>query len=189
MPTEDFVFVLAAVVGGGLLLVTVLLDDVVARALSGMHVAHTFRGVSLAPPVLAFLAMFGVGGIVATQLVDLAGWPAALFGIVVGFAGFAVAYLLYGTMHRGQGPRRVSTAELVGHQGSVRVTIPAGQLGKVSIQGGGQVHDVDATSAAEITSGTVVRVVGMSGTAVVVERLTPQPIVMPTPPPPPPAGS
>jgi membrane protein implicated in regulation of membrane protease activity len=189
MPTEDLAFVLAALIGGALLLVTVVLDGRVARTLDGMHVAHTFRGVSLIPAVLAFVAIFGVGGIIGTQLFNLAGWSAALVGIVLGVAGFAIAYALYGTMRRAESPRALSTADLVGHQGAVRVTIPAGQLGKVSVQVGGLARDVDATSATEITSGTVVRAVGMAGAALVVERLTPQPIVMPTPPTPPGAGS
>jgi membrane-bound ClpP family serine protease len=65
------------------------------------------------------------------------------------------------------------------------VSIPPGQVGKVAVRAGDQTHEVGATSTQEITSGTVVKVVGTDGPNVVVERLIPQPIVMPAPPSPP----
>ena len=37
IPIEDLVFVLAALVGGGLLLVTVLVDDVLGGILDALH--------------------------------------------------------------------------------------------------------------------------------------------------------
>ena len=81
IPIEDLVFVIAALVGGGLLLITVLLDDVLGGLLDALHIDFSIGGVSLMPPLLAFVAMFGVGGIFASQVLDLHGAPAATVGV------------------------------------------------------------------------------------------------------------
>ena len=182
IPIEDLVFVLAALVGGGLLLVTVVLDDVLGGILDAFHIDFSIGGISLMPPLLAFIAMFGVGGIFATQVLSLHGGPAALVGVVFGMVGFAVAFLLFRALKRAEGSRPFSVGDLVGHQGSVSVTIPAGRLGTVYIRAEGQTHEISATASEDITSGTAIKVVGTAGMGLVVERLTPQPIVMPTPP-------
>lgn len=184
IPIEDLIFVLAALVGGGLLLVTVLLDDVLGGILDALHIDFSIGGVSLMPPLLAFLAMFGVGGIFATQVLDLHGGPAALVGVGFGVAGFAVAFFLFRALKRAEGAGPYSISDLVGQQGSVSVTIPAGRLGTVYVRAEGQTHEVTATAPEEITSGTAVRIVGTAGMGLVVERLLPQPIAIPTPPPP-----
>jgi membrane protein implicated in regulation of membrane protease activity len=187
IPIEDLIFVLAALVGGGLLLVTVLLDDVLGGLLDAIHVDFSIGGVSLMPPLLAFIAMFGVGGIFASQVLNLHGGPAALVGVAFGVAGFAVAFFLFRALKRAEGSRPYSIGDLVGQQGSVSVTIPAGRLGTVYVRAEGQTHEVTATATEEITSGTAVKIVGTAGMGLVVERLTPQPIAMPTPPPPTPS--
>jgi membrane protein implicated in regulation of membrane protease activity len=187
IPIEDLIFVLAALVGGGLLLVTVLLDDVLGGLLDAIHVDFSIGGVSLMPPLLAFIAMFGVGGIFASQVLNLHGGPAALVGVAFGIAGFAVAFFLFRALKRAEGSRPYSIGDFVGQQGSVSVTIPAGRLGTVYVRAEGQTHEVTATSPEEITSGTAVKIVGTAGMGLVVERLVPQPIAMPTPPPPTPA--
>jgi membrane protein implicated in regulation of membrane protease activity len=185
VPIEDLVFVLAALVGGGLLLVTVVLDDVLGGVLDALHVDFSIGGISLMPPLLAFIAMFGVGGIFASQVLSLHGGQAAVVGVGFGLIGFAVAFLLFRALKRAEGDRPFSISDLVGRQGSVSVTIPAGRLGTVYVRAEGQTHEVSATSAEEITSGTAVKVVATAGMGLVVERLFPQPIAMPTPPAPP----
>jgi membrane protein implicated in regulation of membrane protease activity len=190
IPIEDLVFVLAALVGGGLLLITVVLDDVLGGLLDAFHIDFSIGGISLMPPLLAFIAMFGVGGIFATTVLELHGGPAALVGVVFGLAGFAVAFFLFRALKRAEGARPFSIGDLVGHQGSVSVTIPAGRLGTVYVRAEGQNHEISATAQEDLTSGTAIKVVGTAGMGLVVERLTPQPIAMPTPPqtpPPPPA--
>jgi membrane protein implicated in regulation of membrane protease activity len=184
IPIEDIVFVAAALVGGGLLLVTVVLDDVLGGILDALHVDFSIGGISLMPPLLAFVAMFGVGGIFASQVLDLHGGPAAIVGVGFGLVGFAVAFLLFRALRRAEGARPFSISDLVGQQGSVSVTIPAGRLGTVYVRAEGQTHEVSATAPEEITSGTAVRIVGTAGMGVVVERLLPQPIAQPSPPPP-----
>jgi membrane protein implicated in regulation of membrane protease activity len=185
IPIEDLVFVLAALVGGGLLLVTVLLDDVLGGMLDALNIDFSIGGISLMPPLLAFIAMFGVGGIFATQVLNLHGGPAALVGVVFGVVGFGVAYLLFRALKRAEGSRPFSIGDLVGQQGSVSVTIPAGRLGTVYVRAEGQTHEVSATALEDITSGTAVKIVGTAGMGLVVERMLPQPTAMPAPPAPP----
>jgi membrane protein implicated in regulation of membrane protease activity len=128
--------------------------------------------------------MFGVGGIFATQVLGLHGGQAALVGVGFGVVGFAIAFLLFRTLKRAEGSRPFSVGDFVGQQGSVSVPIPAGRLGTVYVRAEGQTHEVSATALEEITTGTAVKIIGTAGMGLVVERLTPQPIAMPTPPPP-----
>ena len=177
IPIEDLVFVLAALVGGGLLLVTVLLDDILGGILDALHLDFSIGGVSLMPPLLAFIAMFGVGGIFATQVMALHGGQAALVGVAFGVVGYVVAFALFRALRRAEGDRPFSVADLVGRIGSVSVAIPAGRLGTVYVRAEGQNHEISATATDDIPQGTAVKVVGTAGMGLVVERMTPQPIV------------
>ena len=180
IPIEDLVFVLAALVGGGLLLITVLLDDILGGILESLNIDFSLGGVSLMPPLLAFIAMFGVGGIFATQVLSLHGAPAAAVGVGFGLFGFAVAYLLFRALRRAEGAKPYAIGDLVGREGSVSVTIPAGRLGTVYVRAEGQNHELSATAGDDIPSGTPIRVTGTAGMGLVVERLA-APTVAPTP--------
>lgn len=177
IPIEDLVFVIAALVGGGLLLITVLLDDVLGGLLDALHIDFSIGGVSLMPPLLAFIAMFGVGGIFASQVMDLHGAPAAAVGVGFGLVGFAVAYLLFRALKRAEGAKPYSIGDLVGRTGSVSVSIPAGRLGTVYVRAEGQNHEISATASEDIPARAAVKVVATAGMGLVVERMTPQPIV------------
>jgi hypothetical protein len=63
IPIEDLVFVIATLVGAGLLLVTVLIDDILGGILDSFNIGFDIGGVSLMPPLLAFIAMFGVAAL------------------------------------------------------------------------------------------------------------------------------
>jgi len=171
IPIEDLVFVLAALVGGGLLLVTVLLDDVLGGILDALHVDFSIGGVSLMPPLLAFIAMFGVGGIFATQVLDLHGGRAAIVGVAFGAVGYAVAFALFRALRRAEGGRPFGLPDLVGRDGAVSVAIPQGRLGTVYVRAEGQTHEISATAAEDLPAGTPVRVTGVAGMGLVVERL------------------
>ncbi len=177
VPIEDLVFVLAALVGGGLLLVTVVLDDVLGGILDAFHIDFSIGGISLMPPLLAFIAMFGVGGIFATQVLDMHGAPAAAVGVGFGVVGFAVAFLLFRALRRAEGARPFAIGDLVGRTGSVSVAIPAGRLGTVYVRAEGQNHEISASASEDIPAGAAVKVIATAGMGLVVERMTPQPIV------------
>jgi len=174
IPIEDLVFVLAALVGGGLLLLTVVLDDFLGGILDALHVDFSIGGVSLMPPLLAFIAMFGVGGIFATQVLNLHGGPAALVGVVFGGVGYAVAFLLFRALRRAEGGSPFAVSDLVGRDGAVSVEIPAGRLGTVYVRAEGVTHEMSATASEQIPAGTPVRITGVAGMNLVVARLTPE---------------
>ena len=76
----NLVFMLSMIVALVLLLITVVLDDVVGGVLDGLHVGIDVGGVSIAPIALGFVAMFGIGGLFGTTVLDLKSAPAALVG-------------------------------------------------------------------------------------------------------------
>ncbi len=173
IPIEDLVFVLATLVGGGLLLVTVLVDDILGGILDSLHIGFDIGGVSLMPPLLAFIAMFGVGGLFATQVFDIHGGQAAIVGVAFGGVGSGVAYGLFRALRRAEGTRPYSVTDLVGREGSVSVAIPAGRLGTVYVRAEGQTQEIAATASVDVAAGTSVRITGVAGTGLVVEPLTP----------------
>jgi membrane protein implicated in regulation of membrane protease activity len=168
IPVEDLVFVVCTLVGGGLLLISVLIDDILGGVLDALNIGFDIGGVSLMPLALAFVSMFGVGGLFATQVLDVHGGPAAISGTVFGAAGFGVAYLLFSIMRRSEGATPFSTASLVGREAFVGVGIPAGHYGSVLVKAEGQTHEFSATASQDIPAGSVVRITGTAGTGLIV---------------------
>ena len=168
IPVEDLVFVVCTLVGGGLLLITVLVDDILGGILDALSIDFDIGGVSLMPLALAFVSMFGVGGLFATQVLDVHGGQAAIVGTVFGAAGFGVVYFLFSAMRRSEGATPFSTRDLVGRDAYVGVGIPAGKLGSVIVKAEGQTHEFGATASVDIPAGTTVRVTGTAGTGLIV---------------------
>ena len=168
IPLEDLVFVICLLVGGGLLLITVLVDDVLGGIFDALDIS--IGGASLMPLLLSFVSMFGVGGLFATQVLDLHRAAAAAVGVLFGIAGVALAILMFGFMKRSEAPDPFSTADLVGHDAFVAVTIPANRWGSVYIKAEGQNHEYSATSPEEIAVGTPVTVTGTAANGLVVAR-------------------
>lgn len=173
IPVEDFVFVVCTLVGGGLLLVTVLVDDILGGILDALHIGFDIGGVSLMPLLLAFVSMFGVGGLLATQTLDVHGAPAAAIGAAFGAVGFAIAYVLFNVLRRAEGAKPFSTSDLIGREALVAVGIPAGRFGSVHVKAEGQTHEFSATSSVDIPAGSVVRISGAAGTGLIVTPLMP----------------
>ncbi|HET7169105.1 MAG TPA: NfeD family protein [Candidatus Limnocylindrales bacterium] len=167
IPVEDFIFVVCALVGGGLLLVTVLVDDIL-----GAIFDFDVGGVSLMPLLLSFVSMFGVGGLFATQVLDVHGGMAAIWGAGFGVVGLALAYGIFSTLRRAEAPEPFSTRDLIGHEAYVQVGIPAGHYGSVLVKAEGQTHEFSATSTVEIAAGSVARVSGVAGSGLIVEPIT-----------------
>lgn len=168
IPVEDFVFIVCALVGGGLLLVTVLVDDIL-----GAIFDFDVGGVSLMPLLLSFVSMFGVGGLFATQVLDVHGGVAAAWGGGFGVVGLGLAYGIFSTLRRAEAPEPFSTRDLVGADAFVQVGIPAGRYGSVLVKAEGQTHEFSATSTVEVGAGTVARVIGVAGSGLIVEPIAP----------------
>ena len=171
---DDLVFVVCTLVGGGLLLITVLVDDILGGLLDALHLGFDIGGVSLMPLLLGFVSMFGVGGLFATQVLDIHGSQAGLIGFIGGVIGFAIVFLMFNVLRRSEGANPFSTSKLVGRQASVAVGIPAGRFGSVLVKAEGQTHELSATAAVDIAAGSAVTVVGTAGVGLVVEPLAPR---------------
>ncbi len=168
IPVEDFVFIVCTLVGGGLLLITVLVDDILGAVFD-----FDVGGVSLMPLLLSFVSMFGVGGLFATRVLDVHGGPAAAWGGGFGIVGLAIAYFIFSALRRAEAPAPFSTRDLIGHEAYVQVGIPAGRHGSVLIKAEGQTHEFSATAPIDIPAGTIARVTGVGGTGVIVELTSP----------------
>lgn len=168
IPVEDFVFIVCTLVGGGLLLITVLVDDILGAVFD-----FDVGGVSLMPLLLSFVSMFGVGGLFATRVLDVHGGQAAAWGGGFGIVGLAIAYFIFSALRRAEAPAPFSTSDLVGHDAYVQVGIPAGRQGSVLVKAEGQTHEFSATAASDIPAGTVARVTGVGGTGLIVESKAP----------------
>jgi membrane protein implicated in regulation of membrane protease activity len=172
VPVEDLVFILCTIVGGGLLLVTVLVDDVLGGILDALHIGFDIGGVSLMPLALGFVSMFGVGGLFATQVLDVHGGQAAVIGTVSGALGFGIVFVMFTLLKRSEGRNPFSTSTLVGKTATVAVAIPASRFGSVWVKAEGQTHEFGATATVDIPAGSVVTVTGIAGTGLIVAPLT-----------------
>jgi membrane protein implicated in regulation of membrane protease activity len=176
VPIEDLIFVVCTVIGGGLLLITVLVDDILGGVLDALNIGFEIGGVSLMPLLLGFVSMFGVGGLFGTQVLNLHAGPAAVVGTVGGFIGLGIVFVMFSALRRSEGTNPFSTSSLVGRTASVSVSIPAGRFGTILIKAEGQTHEFSATASVDIPSGTLVTVTATAGTGLVVT-----PLVSPTP--------
>lgn len=179
VPIEDLIFVVCTLIGGGLLLVTVLVDDILGGVLDALHIGFDIGGVSLMPLLLGFVSMFGVGGLFATQVLDLHAGPAAVVGTIGGLIGFGIVFVMFSLLRRSEGANPFSTSSLVGRQASVSVSIPAGRFGTVLVKAEGQTHEFSATAAVDIATGTPVTVTGTAGTGLIVAPLVAPPLATP----------
>lgn len=165
------IFLLCLIVGGGLLLITIIVDDVLGGLLDAFDVGFDIGGVSLMPPLLGFVSMFGVGGLVGTQILGLDNGRASLLGAVLGSAGAGLVFVMWSTLKKAEGAPAFSLQELVGKNGRVSVAIPARRYGTVLLSHAGMSHQLGATADKDIDSGTPVRVTEIAGTNVVVEPI------------------
>src|SRR4051794_4999626 len=168
VPIEDLIFVVCTLVGGGLLLVTVLVDDILGGVLDALHIGFDIGGVSLMPLLLGFVSMFGVGGLFGTQVLGLHAGPAAIVGTIGGVIGFLIVFVMFSVLRRSEGANPFSTSSLVGRPASVSVSIPAGRFGSVLVKAEGQTHEFSATASIDLPTGTPVTITGTAGTGLIV---------------------
>jgi membrane protein implicated in regulation of membrane protease activity len=167
------IFVVCLAVGAILLLVTVLLDDILGGLLDSIGFDFDLGGVSLMPLLLAFVAMFGVGGLIGTQALDLDSGPASLLGALSGVLGAGIVYLLFSFLRRAEAPQAFNLSNLVGRTGRVTVGIPAGRNGSVLLSYEGASHDLTATGETDMSAGTIVTVTDVVGGTLIVRPLNP----------------
>lgn len=166
----DMVFLVCALVGGGLLLITVVLDDILGGLLDFLD--FDVGGSSLMPILLAFVAMFGIGGLFGTQVLDLSGTEAAIVGVLSGAAGGALAFGMFRLLRNSVTESPFSQDDLIGREAYVSVAIPKTAWGTVSMEVEGMSHEFRATSSVDIARGEMVLIDGATGNGLIV---APQP--------------
>jgi membrane protein implicated in regulation of membrane protease activity len=167
------IFVICLAVGGILLLVTVLLDDILGGVLDSLSLDFDLGGVTLMPLLLGFVAMFGIGGLFGTQLFGLDAGRAAILGGAFGIVGAGLVSFVFRYLRQTEAAPAFSLSDMVGQRGRVSVTIPAGRAGSVLLSYAGGTHNMTATADVDIAAGTVVVVIDTAGSTLVVQPATP----------------
>jgi len=168
--TADLVFAGCLVLGGGLLVLTLIFDDIFGGLLNVFHLGgFDFGGVSPTPVLLGFLAMFGIGGLFGIHSLGLGTGLATLVGAGAGIIGAAVVLGAFKVLGAAESTESFSLQDMIGSTGRVAVGIPANRYGSVLISFAGSSHNMGATADVEIPAGRVVKVVGVAGSNLVVE--------------------
>jgi membrane protein implicated in regulation of membrane protease activity len=162
------IFVVCVAVGGVLLLLTVLLEDVVGGVLDFLHVDFDLGGVTLMPLLLGFVSMFGIGGLFGTEILDLGPGAASVVGAGFGLVGALLVFLMFRFLRRAEAPPNFALADLVGQRGRVAVAISPGRTGSVLVSYGGATHSLSATADADVAAGAIVLITDIAGSTVVV---------------------
>lgn len=169
----DLVFGSCLVLGGGLLLLTLIFDDLCGGILNAVHLGFDLGGVSPTPVLLGFVAMFGVGGLFGLHTFGQGPGGATVMGLAAGVVGAGVVLVAFRVLASAESTATFSLADMVGSTGRVSVGIPANKFGTVLISFAGASHNMTATADSEIPAGRVVKVVGVAGNNLVVAPSSP----------------
>lgn len=172
MSTADLVFGGCLLIGGGLLLLTLIFDDLFGGLLNVLHLGFDLGGVSPTPVLLGFVAMFGVGGLFGLHSLGLGPGLATLVGVVAGAVGAGVVLGAFRVLGAAQSTETFSLQDMVGSTGRVSVAIPASRFGTVLISFAGASHNMTATADTDVPAGRVVKVVAVAGGNLVVEPVS-----------------
>jgi membrane-bound ClpP family serine protease len=168
LSAADLVFGVCLLLGGGLLLLTLIVDDIFGGLLGALHLGFDVAGVSPTPLLLGFVAMFGAGGLFGLHSLDTSVGVSTLIGTAAGLVGASVAFGAFKILKQAESTDTFSLEEMVGSTGRVSVGIPANRFGTVLISFAGSSHNMTATADSEIAAGRVVKVVAVAGTNLVV---------------------
>lgn len=172
MNAADLVFGVSLLLGGGLLLLTLIVDDIFGGLLGAIHLGFDVAGVSPTPMLLGFIAMFGVGGLFGLHGLNAGSGVATLTGVVAGLLGSGVVFGAFKALRSAESTETFSLQDMVGSTGRVSVGIPANHFGSVLISFAGATHNMTATADAEIPAGREVKVVAIAGANLVVAATT-----------------
>jgi membrane protein implicated in regulation of membrane protease activity len=168
MSAADLVFGVCLLLGGSLLLLTLVVDDIFGGLLGAIHLGFDVAGVSPTPMLLGFISMFGVGGLFGLHGLGAGPGVATLTGVVAGLLGSVVVFGAFKVLRQAESTESFSLQDMIGSIGRVSVGIPANHFGTVLISFAGASHNMTATSDKEIPAGQEVKVVAVAGTNLVV---------------------
>lgn len=120
-----------------------------------------FRFLSLRT-ILAFIMMFGWGGLIFGREYPIAGFIGA---VICGLAAMALTAFVIGLLLKLQQSGTKNSAQMIGLTGKVYLTIPADRkkAGKVVVNAGDDTREITAFSEEELATGTPVKVVSCIG--------------------------
>jgi membrane-bound ClpP family serine protease len=168
LSTADLVFGVCLLLGGGLLLLTLIVDDIFGGLLGALHLGFDVAGVSPTPLLLGFVAMFGVGGLFGLHSLNVGPGGATGVAMVAGMLGSGVVFGAFKVLKSAESTDSFSLQDMVGSTGRVSVGIPANHFGTVLISFAGSSHNMTATADSAIAAGSVVKVVAVAGGNLVV---------------------
>ncbi len=129
MNAADIVFGTCLLVGGALLLLTLIVDDIFGGLLGAIHLGFDVAGVSPTPLLLGFISMFGVGGLFGLHSLGVGVGGATLSGVVAGALGTGVVFGAFKILRQAESSESFSLQDMVGSTGRVSVAIPANKFG------------------------------------------------------------
>ena len=171
MNAADLVFGACLLFGGGLLLLTLIVDDIFGGLLGAIHVGFDVAGVSPTPMLLGFIAMFGVGGLFGLHSLNAGPGGATVVGVISGLVGAGVVFGAFKALRQAESTETFSLQDMIGSTARVSVGIPANKFGSVLISFAGASHNLTATADVEIPAGHEVKVIAVAGTNLVVEAV------------------
>ncbi len=172
LSVADLVFGVCLLLGGALLLMTLIFDDIFGGLLGAIHLGFDVAGVSPTPMLLGFVAMFGVGGLFGIHSLGLGVGGGTLVGVVAGALGAGVVFAAFKVLRQAESTDTFSLQDMVGSTARVSVAIPANRFGSVLLSFAGASHNMTATADADIPAGRVVKVIAVAGGNLVVAPTT-----------------
>jgi membrane protein implicated in regulation of membrane protease activity len=167
----DLVFGLCLLVGGALLLLTLIFDDLFGGIFGALHLGFDVTGASPTPILLGFVAMFGLGGLFGLHSLVLSVTWSTIIALASGSLGGLVVLGAFRVLNNAASSTTFSLSDMVGTTAYVSVGIPASHYGTVLISFAGSSHSLGATADTDIPVGHRVKVTGVAGTNLVVAPL------------------
>lgn len=175
-----------AIVGGTLFILRTLMmfvggdlsDDALDSALeSADNSSHShdgdagFKLLSL-QGLTAFFMMFGLVGLALINT-PLPSFLSVVGGTIAGLVTFWVLSLIFSQMKRLQSEGTIDLKNSIGTEGNVYLKIPKNSTGQVQIviQGALKIFDASSKSKQDLATGDKIRVVGVNGNTLVVEKI------------------
>lgn len=164
------VFLIIGTLGLALLLLSLIIGEIIGDLLGDL-VGDVIGGGWLSTPTIgAFLAAFGYGAALIRYSTDVGAGVAALGGLASGLAVGGLAGVISNSLMKMPTDATPDIKQMTGATGTVITKIPAGGLGEVSVNYGGQLLKLSARSSEARESGVPIVVVAVvSPTSVVVE--------------------
>jgi membrane protein implicated in regulation of membrane protease activity len=181
----EIIYWIFTIIGGTLFILRTLMmflggelgDDALDAALesgddpSSDHGDAGFKLLSL-QGLTAFFMMFGLVGL-AFLNTSLPSFLSVIGGILAGLLTFAALRLIFTQMKRLQSEGTIQLKNTIGTQGSVYLNIPRNGTGQVQIvaQGALKVFDATSNSRQDLATGEKIRVIGLDGNTLIVEKI------------------